>query len=106
MDTTSFPPGRTDPSDQVSTKPGALHCSPVAGLRPVCSFGGGVDAHGQLDEPTETDLLSIAELLEDDVVERIERLPRVGLAHLGAVRDRGDHLRLGQRRGCSSSTVL
>jgi basic amino acid/polyamine antiporter, APA family len=25
MDTTSFPPGRTDPSDQVSTKPGALH---------------------------------------------------------------------------------
>jgi hypothetical protein len=25
MDTTSFPPGRTDPSNQVSTKPGALH---------------------------------------------------------------------------------
>jgi integrase len=25
MDTTSSPPGRTDPSDQVSTKTGALH---------------------------------------------------------------------------------
>jgi hypothetical protein len=25
MDTTSFPPSRTDPSDQVSTAPGAFH---------------------------------------------------------------------------------
>ena len=33
MDTTSFPLGRTDPSDQVSTTPGAFQGRPARGLR-------------------------------------------------------------------------
>jgi hypothetical protein len=35
MDTTSFPPGQTDPSDQVSTTPGAFHVAAVDRLAPA-----------------------------------------------------------------------
>ena len=78
--------------------------APVAGLRPVRFLVAGLTRTVELDEASEPDLLGIAQLPEDDLVEGVERPLRVGLAHLGAVRDRRDHLGLGQRHDCSSSS--
>jgi hypothetical protein len=49
----------------------------------------GLDVHRHLDEPPETDLLGIPQLLEDDLIEGVECPLGVRLAHLGAVCDRG-----------------
>src|SRR5947208_3497105 len=47
--------------------------------------------------PAEANLLGIPELLEDDLIERVECPLGIGSARIGAVRDRGDHLRRSSR---------
>src|SRR5450755_499815 len=59
----------------------------------------GLDAHGDLHEPADLDLLRVAELVEADGFERVEDALGVGLGELRAVGDGGEQLRLGQRHG-------
>jgi hypothetical protein len=66
MDTTSFPPGRTDPSDQVSTKPGALQ---TLG-RPELVFGVAPWEAGARLSREDTSLLTASERLQDAGYER------------------------------------
>ena len=64
---------------------------------------GRLDSDRQLHEPADTNLLGIPKLLENDLIEGVQCSLRIRLADLGAVRDRRDHLGLGQRHGDSSS---